>query len=117
MDNNLKSESGRSELMLGCKIFQSQRLSAIKVFFFKHYLLAHLSQRLIGEIIVYPLSGVRPSLSVRPSSSTMLKHLLLRNGWANQSQIVSGASLGRGTESLFATSGSHDQGGHHAYIW
>ena len=30
-------------------------------------ILAHLSQRLIGELIVYPCSGVRPS-SVRPSS-------------------------------------------------
>ena len=29
--------------------------------------LAHLSRRLIGELIVYPCSGVRPS-SVRPSS-------------------------------------------------
>ena len=35
-------------------------------------LLAHLSQRLIGELIVYPCSGVRPS-SVRPSSSTISK--------------------------------------------
>ena len=31
------------------------------------YFLAHLSRRLIGELIVYPCSGVRPS-SVRPSS-------------------------------------------------
>ena len=30
------------------------------------YLLAHLSRRLTGELIVYPCSGVRPS-SVRPS--------------------------------------------------
>ena len=30
--------------------------------------LAHLSRRLIGELIVYPCSGVRPS-SVRPSST------------------------------------------------
>ena len=29
-------------------------------------LLAHLSRRLIGELIVYPCSGVRPSV-VRPS--------------------------------------------------
>ena len=44
-------------------------------------LLAHLSQRLIGELIVYPWSGVlrrRPSVVRRPSF-TMLKHLLLRN--------------------------------------
>ena len=41
--------------------------------------LAHLSRRLIGELIVW---------SVRPSSSTMLKHLLLRNHLADQSQIL-----------------------------
>ena len=33
--------------------------------------LAHLSRRLIGELIVYPCSGVRPS--VRPSSFTISK--------------------------------------------
>ena len=62
----------------------------------------------------------RPSSSVRrrrPSSSTMLKHLLLRNRLADQSQILCGASLGRGNEILFAASGSHDQDGRHAHIW
>ena len=61
-------------------------LSLVPVF------LAHLSQRLICELIVYPWSGVRV---VRPSSSTMLKHLL-RNCLFDQSQILCGASLGRG---------------------
>ena len=75
------------------------------------YLLAHLSRRLIGELIEYSWSGVRPS------SSTMLKDLLLQNGLANQSQILCGASLGRGNESLFAASGSHDQDGRHTHIW
>ena len=42
--------------------------------------LAHLSRRLIGELIVYPWSVRR--------LSTMLKHLLLRNRLANQSQIL-----------------------------
>ena len=90
--------------------------------------LAHLSRRLIGELIVYPRSGVRRTSSVgvrrpsvvRPSSvhpSTMLKHLLLRNRLANQSQILCGSSLGRGNEILFAASGSHDQDGRHAHIW
>ena len=69
-----------------------------------------LSQRLIGELIGYPWSGVRPS------SFTMLKNLL-RNRFANQSQILCGASLGRGNNILFAASGSHDQDGHHAHIW
>ena len=57
-------------------------------------LLAHLSRRLIGELIVYPWSGVRRPSSVR-RLSTMLKHLLLRNRLADQSQILCGASLGR----------------------
>ena len=80
--------------------------------------LAHLSRRLIGELIVYQWSGVcRPSV-VRPSASfTMLKDLLLRNRWSDRSQILCGASLGRGNEILFAASGSHDQDGRHAHIW
>ena len=73
--------------------------------------LAHLSRRLIGELIVYPWSGIRRT------SSTMLKHLLLRNRLADQSQILCGASLGRGNEILFAASGSHDKDGRHAHIW
>ena len=86
--------------------------------------LAHLSRRLIGELIVYPWSGVRrrpsvvrPSYVVRRPSFTMLKHLLLRNRLADQSQILCGASLGRGNKILFAASGSHDQDGRHAHIW
>ena len=73
-----------------------------------HAFLAHLSRRLIGELIVYPWSGVRRTSSVCPSSasSTMLKHLLLRNRLADQSQILCGASLGRGNDILFAASGS-----------
>ena len=38
--------------------------------------LAHLSRRLISELIVYPCSGVRPS-SVRPSVVHNFKDLLL----------------------------------------
>ena len=84
--------------------------------------LAHLSQRLIGELIGYSWSGVRPSASVgvvRCPSSVVnnFKRLLLQNRWADQSQILCGASLGRGNEILFAASGSHDQDGRHAHIW
>ena len=64
--------------------------------------------RLIGELIVMVR---RPSVAVRPSFT------MLQNRLANQSQILRGASLGRGNESLFAASGSHDQGGRHAHIW
>ena len=82
--------------------------------------LAHLSRRLIGELIGYQWSGVRPSSVRRPSSSSVVnnfKQLLLRNRWADQSQILCGASLGRGNDILFAASGSHDQDGRHAHIW
>ena len=85
----------------------------------ENLLLAHLSQRLIGELIGYSWSGVRPSVGVvRPSaSSIMLKDLLLRNPFANHSQILCGASLGRDNDILFAASGSHDQDGRHVHIW
>ena len=56
--------------------------------------LAHLSQTHC------PASVLRPS-SVRPSSIHKLRHLLLRNRLADQSQILCGASLGRGNEILF----------------
>ena len=80
----------------------------------QHRFLAHLSGSLIGELIGYSWSGVRPSV-VRPF--TMLKDLLLQNRLANQSQILCGASLGRGNDILFTASGSHDQDGRHAHIW
>ena len=51
-----------------------------------------------GELIVYPCSGVRPSV-VRHHPSTIFKHLP-RNRLANQSQILCGASLGKGIRSL-----------------
>ena len=84
----------------------------------EHPFLAHLSQRLIGELIGYPWSGVRPSSVVRrPSVVNNFKRLLLQNRWSDQSQILCGASLGRGNDILFAASGSHDQDGRHAHIW
>ena len=80
---------------------------------FADILLAHLSQRLICELIGYSWSGVRPSSSVVNN----FKHLLLQNRLPDQSQILCGASLGRENESLFAASGSHDQDCRHAQIW
>ena len=79
--------------------------------------LAHLSRRLIGELIVYQWSGVRRRRPSVRRPSTMLKHLLLTNRLADQNQILCGASLGRGNKILFAASGSHDQDGRHAHIW
>ena len=65
--------------------------------------LAHLSRRFIGE-----LSIGRPPSSVRRLSSTLFfyKHLLLRNHWANQSQISYGASIGWGNE-IFSNGPGH----------
>ena len=76
--------------------------------------LAHLSRRLIGELIVYQWLR-RPS--VRPSSVNIFKHLLLRNYWANWTHISYVDSLGWGNESLFEWFWSHDQDGRHAHIW
>ena len=54
---------------------------------------------------IYSWSGVRLSSSVVVNN---FKHLLLQNRLPNQRQILCGASLGRGNESLFAAS-SRDQ--------
>ena len=75
-------------------------------------LLAHLSRRLIGELVGYPWSGACPS-----ASFTMLKHLFLPNRWANQSQIVCEASLDRWDEIFFMASGLHAQNGRNAHVW
>ena len=76
--------------------------------------LAHLSRRLIGELIVYPWSVVRRRRRRRPQCSNIF---FLRNRLADLSQILCGASLGRGNDILYAVSGSHDQDGRHAHIW
>ena len=78
--------------------------------------LAHLSRRLTGELIVYPCSGVRPaSVVVHPSvrrpqfqRSSPLKPL----GQSKPNfmwSILGKGSLGRGKESLYKWSRSHDQ--------
>ena len=79
--------------------------------------LAHLSRRLTGELIGYPWIQRPLSSSVVRPSVHIFKRLLLRNRLANQSQILCGASLGRGNESLYKWSRSHDQDGHLAHIW
>ena len=57
--------------------------------------LAHLTQRLIGELIGHSWAGVRLSLSVVVNN---FKHLLLQNRLPDQSQILCGASVGRGAK-------------------
>ena len=78
--------------------------------------LAHLSRRLTGELIGYPWIRHPSSSSVRRPSVHIFKRLLL-NRLANQSQILCGASLGRGNESLYKWSRSYDQDGRHAHIY
>ena len=89
------------------RICKKQNLSVAQLF------LANLSQRLIGELIGFSWSSVHPSCIVVINN---FKHLLLQNRLPDQSQILCGASLGRGNESLFAASGSHDQDGRQAHI-
>ena len=58
----------------------------------------------------------RPVSSIR-LLSTLFKHLLFRNHWADWSQISYGVSMDQGNKSLFKRSWSHDQDGHHAHIY
>ena len=53
-------------------------------------LLAHLSRRLVGELIVYPWSSVRPVSVVVHN----FKHEYLCKKWADHNKILSEASLG-----------------------
>ena len=59
------------------------------------FFLAHLSQRLIDELIGYSWSGIRSSPVVIVINN--FKHLL-QNRLPNQSQILFGVCLGRGTK-------------------
>ena len=77
-------------------------------------LLAHLSRRLTGELIGYTWIR-RPSVVVRPSTFSNI--FSSETAWPKKSQILCGASLGRGNESLYKWSRSHDQDGRHAHIW
>ena len=93
--------------------------------FFKHQniekfciFLAHLSRRLIGELIVYPCSGVRPSSVVRPSSTISNMNISVTSGPITmkfyQKQYWDGgkAALGFGPDRIqtlvsMATNSSH----------
>ena len=69
--------------------------------------LAHLSQKLIGELIVYSCSGVRPSV--------VFSNIFSETAWPIKA-IFGGASMSKGNESLFAAFGPHDQDSRHAHI-
>ena len=64
--------SMRSANLSPFALFTTTKISHSILIKMKISFLAHLSRRLIGELIVYPCSGVRPSVvrpSVRPSST------------------------------------------------
>ena len=82
---------------------RNNQADVIKAFNLMSRYLAYMSHRLICKLLGYSWSGVRPSsLSVvrhRPSPVVNnFKHLLLQNRFPDQSQILCGASLGRGTK-------------------
>ena len=64
---------------------------------FDPFLLAHLSRRLIGELIVY--KGIRRPSVRRPSVNIFKRHLL-RSREADSFDISHIASIGRGNEKL-----------------
>ena len=61
------------------------------------FILAHLSRRLIGELIVY--EGIRRPSVVRPSVNIFKRHLLVSRE-ADSFHISHIASIGRGNEKL-----------------
>ena len=76
-----------------------------------HFLrfLAHLSQRLIGELIRYPWSGVR-----RPS--TISNVFSSETTWPIKVKFHVEPPKERGNKSLYKWSRSHDKDGRHAHI-
>ena len=114
-EGNTTKKSREINSYLPSGLFHPQQLGE-SIFTFRSVFLAHMSRRHIWW--AYRIDRP-PSVSVgvrRTSSSTLFKHLLLRNQWANQSQISYGASMGWGNESLLKWSWSLDQDGRHAHI-
>ena len=52
------------------KNFKMKKIQYFTLFFILNFLLAHLSRRLVDELIVYPWFGVRPSSSSSTISNT-----------------------------------------------
>ena len=72
-------------------IYQDINHSNLNHGYIRGLILAHLSQRLIGELIGYPCFGVRCCCR-----QPFFKHFLIRKRLANQSQISCRASLVKG---------------------
>ena len=84
--------------------------------------LAHLSRRLIGELIGYSWSGVNPSVirpsSVRPSVvHPQCSKIFSKTALPIKPRFYVEPHWVGGNKSLFVASGSHDQDGRHAHIW
>ena len=69
-----------------------------------------------GELIVYPYSGVRRRRRCRCRCQQCLNIFSSETAWPIKAKFLCGASLGRGNESLYKCSRSHDQDGRHAHI-
>ena len=67
------------------------------------------------QVIACLVLFISPQPQAHQVTFTFFKDLL-RNHSANQSQILCGASLGKGNKRLFMASGSHDLVGRHAHI-
>ena len=79
--------------------------------------LAHLSQRLIGELIGYPWSGVwRPSSVVVVRPSTISNVFSSEIAWPIKAKFYMEPPWEGGTK-VYINDQSHDQGGRHAHIW
>ena len=79
--------------------------------------LAHLSRRLIGELIVYPWSSVRPSVMV-VRRCPQCSNIFSQTAWPISAKFnVEPPWVGGTKVCLKAASGSHDQDGRHAHIW
>ena len=103
----------KSSIILG-SLFSSQRKTqpAAIPYVSIDILLAHLSLKYThgpASVVVRRTSSVR-----RPQCSNIF---FSETAWPIKSQILCGASLGRGNEILFTASGSRDQDGCHAHIW
>ena len=66
------------------------------------------SRTLRGRLLIF-VYGIRMKSNSSSSSSTIFKHLLIRNRWASQSQISYEASTGWANGSLFKWPKSCDQ--------
>ena len=80
--------------------------------------LAHLRGELVSVLIVYPWSGVRPSVAIRrPQYSNIINE----TAWPIKATFCVGplwlGGGGGGVENLFVASESYDLDGRHDHMW